>query len=134
MIEAEQQNMQQQFSENMKQYGIDPKNAPPVDIAMFEEQASKRVALQLIVAELIRKSDLKAEPGKVRAMLEKNAESYEDPSAIINWYYSDKSRLAEVEAVVLEDEVIDWVSTKAKVTEQILRFDELMNKGQTESK
>lgn len=134
MIEAEQQNMQQQFSENMKQYGIDPKNAPPVDIAMFEEQASKRVALQLIVAELIRKSDLKAEPGKVRAMLEKNAESYEDPSAMINWYYSDKSRLAEVEAVVLEDEVIDWVSTKAKVTEQILRFDELMNKGQTESK
>ena len=133
MIEAEQQNMQQQFSENMKQYGIDPKNAPPVDIAMFEEQATKRVALQLIVAELIRQNDLKAEPGKVRAMLEKNAESYEDPSAIINWYYSDKSRLAEVEAVVLEDEVIDWVGTKARITEQILRFDELMNKGQTES-
>jgi trigger factor len=133
MIETEQQNMAKQFTDNLKQYGIDSKDAPPVDTAMFEEQASKRVALQLIVAELIRKHDLKAEAGKVRAMLEKNAASYEDPSAVVNWYYSDKSRLAEVEAVVLEDEVIDWVVGKAKITELSLQFDELMNKGQTET-
>ena len=133
MVEAEQQNMQKQFTDNLKQYGIDSKSAPPVDTAMFEEQAKKRVALQLIVGELIRTEDLKAEPAKVRVILEKNAQSYEDPSAIINWYYSDKSRLAEVEALVLEDEVIDWVCAKAKITEHILRFDELMNKGQTET-
>ncbi|MFT5134334.1 MAG: trigger factor [Gammaproteobacteria bacterium] len=133
MIETEQQNMQKQFGENMKQYGISAKDAPPIDIAMFEEQARKRVALQLIVGELIRQEGLKPEPAKVRAMLEKNAQSYEDPAAIINWYYSDKSRLAEVEAVVLEDEVIDWVTAKARITEQNLRFDELMNKGQTKT-
>lgn len=133
MIEAEQQNMQQQFTKNLEQYGVDSKNAPPVDIAMFEEQATKRVALQLIVAELIRQNDLKIEPSKVRALLEKNAESYEDPGAIINWYYSDKSRLAEVEAVVMEDAVIDWITSKASITELNLRFDELMNKGQTET-
>jgi trigger factor len=133
MIETEQQNMQKQFTDNLQQYGIDSKDAPPVDLAMFEEQANKRVALQLIVADLIRKSELKAEPAKVRALLEKNAASYEDPSAVVNWYYSDKSRLAEVEAVVLEDEVIDWVAGKAKMTELNLAFDDLMNKGQTET-
>jgi trigger factor len=133
MIETEQQNMQKQFTDNLQQYGIDSKDAPPVDLAMFEEQANKRVALQLIVAELIRKHELKAEPAKVRALLEKNAASYEDPSAVVNWYYSDKSRLAEVEAVVLEDEVIDWVAGKAKMTELNLAFDDLMNKGQTET-
>lgn len=82
---------------------------------------------------MIRQHDLKAEAGKVRALLEKNAASYEDPSAVVNWYYSDKSRLAEVEAVVLEDEVIDWVVGKARITELSLQFDELMNKGQTET-
>ena len=101
---------------------------------MFEDQAKKRVALQLIVAELIRQNGLKAEPAKVRAMLEKNASSYEDPDAVINWYYSDKGRLAEVEAVVLEDEVIEWVVAKAKMTELDLQFDDLMNKGQTETR
>ncbi|NKB37921.1 MAG: trigger factor [Gammaproteobacteria bacterium] len=133
MIEAEQSNMQKQFVENLKQYGVDNDKAPPVDIAMFEEQATRRVALQLIVAELIRENELQADPAAVREMLEKNAASYEDPSAVINWYYSDKSRLAEVEAVVLEDAVIDWVSSKAVLKEQNLGFDELMNKGQTES-
>ncbi len=133
MIETEQQNMQKQFTDNLTQYGIDSKDAPPVDVSMFEEQAKKRVALQLIVAELIRQHELKAEPGKVRAMLEKNASSYEDPSAVINWYYADKSRLTEIEALVLEDEVIDWVVEKAKITELSLQFDDLMNKGQTES-
>ena len=92
------------------------------------------MALQLIIAELISKNELKAEPAKVRAMLEKNAASYEDPAAVVNWYYSDKSRLAEIEAVGLEDAVIDWVVDKASVTERSLRFDELMNKGQTETK
>ena len=133
MIEAEQVNMQKQFVENLKQYGVDSNQAPPVDMAMFEEQATRRVALQLIVAELIRENELQADPAAVREMLEKNAASYEDPSAVINWYYADKSRLAEVEAVVLEDAVIDWVSSKAVLKEQNLRFDELINKGQTES-
>jgi len=134
MIATEQQHLQKQFTDNLQQYGIDSKNTPPVDIAMFEGQAKKRVALQLIVAELIRQHELKAEPAKVRAMLEKNAASYEDPAAVVNWYYSDKSRLAEVEALVLEDEVIDWVVGKARITERKLPFDELMNKGQTETK
>ncbi len=134
MIETEQQNMQQQFTNNLKQYGVDNENAPPVDVSLFAEQAAKRVALQLIVAELVSQHDLKTEPSKVREMLEKNAESYEDPDAIINWYYSDKSRLAEIEAVVMENAVIDLVISKASVTELGLRFDELMNKGQTEIK
>ena len=133
MIRTEQGNMQQQFTENLKQYGMDADKAPPVDLAMFEEQATRRVALQLIVAELIRQNDLKAEPSKVREIIEKNAASYEDPSAVINWYYGDKNRLAEIEAVVLEDAVIDWVLSKAQVKEENLRFDDLMNKGQTES-
>ena len=133
MIEAEQQNMQKQFAENLKQYGMDASAAPPVDVSMFEEQATRRVALQLIVAELIRKHELRAEPSKVRETIEKNAASYEDPSAVVNWYYGDQNRLAEVEALVLEDAVIDFVCSKAKLQDKQLAFDELMNKGQTET-
>lgn len=133
MVETEQQNMGKQFTENMKQYGLDESKAPPMDLSMFEEQASKRVALQLVVAELIQKKGLKADAGKVRETIEKNAASYDDPSQVVNWYYADQNRLAEVEALVLEDAVIDWVLERAKVTENKLTFDELRNKGQTES-
>ncbi|MCH7697220.1 MAG: trigger factor [Proteobacteria bacterium] len=128
------QDLQKQFDDTVKSQGLDvdaetiTKQGP-----LFEEQGRKRVALQLILAELIRKHALKADPAKVRAMIEKNAASYEDPSAIINWYYNDKKNLAEIESLTLEDEVIDLIAERARLTEMKLTFDECMNKGQTET-
>ncbi len=135
LVHEEAHRLQHQFEERLKSYGIDAKNNSGLqsDIAMFEEQAKKRVALQLIVMEIIRKQELKADPAKVRSLVESHAASYEDPATVINWYYGDKNRLADIEAMVLEDEVIDWVCKTAKTKEVKVTFDELMNKRQTDA-
>lgn len=132
LIHEEAHRMQHQFHDQLKAYGMDAdKTRMPEDAKLFEEQAAKRVAIHLIVMEIIRSQDLKADPNRVRAVIEQQAQSYDDPPALINWYYADKQRLGEVEARVLEDRIIDWVSGEARVKEVNVAFDELVNKGQT---
>ncbi len=97
----------------------------------FTAQAEKKVALQLIIADIIRREQIKAEPAQIRQLVEAVARSYEQPQEVIKWYYSDRNRLAEVEALALEDEVVKWVLGKARVSEKQLPFDDLMNNGQT---
>ena len=133
LIHEECHRMQQQFEQQLKAYGIADQEQIPKDHSMFEDQARKRVATQLILMEIIRSQAFKADADKVRSMIEKNAENYEDPSAVINWYYSDKQRLSEIEGAVLEDQVIEWVNENARVKEVKVSFDELMNKGQTDA-
>ena len=82
--------------------------------------------LGLILTEVIRQHDLKAKPEQVRAIVEEHAESFEDPKQMVRWYYSDQSRLAEVEAMVLEDNVVDWAAQSMDVTNVALSFDEIM--------
>jgi len=132
LVHEEAHRMQQQFEQQMKAYGIADEQSPK-DTSLFEEQARKRVATQLIVMEVIRNQGFKADSDRVRARIETAAENYEDPSAVVNWYYGDKQRLAEMEAAVLEDQVIEWVYENADVTEVKVAFDELMNKGQTDA-
>ena len=135
LIQREKQRLGEQLKANLKAYGVESGAADDRfrDPALFDEQARKRVAVQLVVAEIVRRQELKADPARVRAMIESTARSYEDPAAIVNWYYADRSRLADVEALVLEDEVIDWIATRARVREVQVGFDELVNKRQTES-
>lgn len=134
LIKQEKQRLKAQFEQNLKNQGLNIEDMKhPDDDGLFEEQARERVALQLIIAELIRSHDIKAAESKVRELVMKYAQNYQDPAAIINWYYSDKNRLAEVEAQALENEVVDWVVERANVTNTSLTFDECMNKGQTES-
>ncbi len=136
LVHKEAHRLYHHYIDRLKSYGIAPPKTGQDDIhnhdlSMFDEQAKKRVALQLIVMEIIRTRELKADPLKVKALIEKNASNYEDSATVINWYYSDRQRLAEVEAVVLEDELIDWVCSAARVNQVNVAFDELMNKGQT---
>ena len=134
MVHEEIHRLQHQFKERMRAYGVNPDSAKdiPMDHAAFEDQARKRVALHLIMMELIRQQDLKADPEKVRELIHKNATNYEDPEAVISWYYQDKQRLSSVEAVVLEDQVIDYVCKTASLKKKSVKFDDLMNNGQTE--
>lgn len=134
LVLKEKKHMAHHFEENLKGQGIEIDDARRAENdTLFEQRARKRVALQLIVTDIVRQNGLEPDPAQVRAYIEKNAESYQDPSAIINWYYSDKERLAEIEALVLEDAVVDWVSCRARKTEVNLTFDECMNNGQTEA-
>ena len=96
----------------------------PDDI--FREQAERRVRLGLIAAELVRANELEPKPEQVKAHVEELASSYEHPEEVVRWYYSNPERMTNVEALVLENNVTDFVLGKAQVTEKTLSFDDLM--------
>ncbi len=110
----------------LKQRGIkDAENAPiPDDV--FLPQAERRVRLGLVVAELVRANELQARPEQIKAHVEELAASYEKPADVVRWYFSDNRRMAEVEAVVIENNVTEFVLAKARINEKAVSFDELM--------
>ena len=81
--------------------------------------------LGLILNELVKKEKLEAKPDQIKAEIEEQSSSYEDPKEVMRWYYSDPKRLADVEALVLENNVVAYVSGLAKVTEKAVSFEEL---------
>ena len=111
---------------DLKQRGIkDAENAPiPQDI--FRPQAERRVRLGLVVAELVRANELAAKPEQIKAHVDELSASYEKPAEVVRWYYSDNQRMAEVEAIVVENNVTEFVLAQAKVSEKSVSFDELM--------
>lgn len=135
LVRQEAERLNEQLRKNLKMRGIDTggKGNDEAEIESLTPQAEKNVSLQLLITDLIKTHEIKAEPAKVRQLIEKVAAGYQDPTEVINWYYSDKQRLAEVEALALEDEVVSWILSRAKVSEKQISFDDLMNKGQTET-
>src|SRR5206468_6990534 len=127
LVQQETERMMANARADLKKRGIkDAENAPiPADI--FEPQAEKRVRLGLVVAELVRSNNLQAKPDQLQAHIEELAQSYEKPSEVVRWYLGDRQRMAEVEAVVVENNVAEFVLSKAKVTDKVLPFDELMS-------
>jgi trigger factor len=93
---------------------------------LFEEQAKRRVALGLIVGEAVKRNDLAAKPEQVRALVEEQAQSYEQPTEVVKWFYSQPERLAEFEGIVVEDNVVRWVLQQAKVVDKPMAFEQLM--------
>ena len=111
----------------MQQFGggqnIDPSMLPD---DLFAEQAERRVILSLVMSEIVSKNDLKPDADTVRGLIEEMAESYEKPEDVVKWYYSDKDQLANIEAMALEDAVIDMVIEKAKVTESNVSYEKAL--------
>ena len=110
----------------LKQRGLKDADKAPIPDDVFRPQAEKRVRLGLVVAELVRSNSLQAKPEQLKAHIEELAASYEKPQDVVRWYLSDNSRMAEVEAVVIENNVTDFVLSKAKITEKEVTFDDLM--------
>lgn len=111
---------------DLKNRGVKDAENAPIPAEVFLPQAEKRVRLGLVVAELVKTNELQAKPEQIKTHIEELAQSYEKPQEVVRWYLSDNQRLAEVEAVVLENNVTDFVLGKAKVTDKVLPFDELM--------
>jgi trigger factor len=111
---------------DLKQRGLKDVDKLPIPEDTFRPQAERRVRLGLVVAELVRANDLGAKPEQIKAHIEELAASYERPAEVVRWYYGDNRRLAEVEAIVIENNVTDFILAKAKVTEKSVSFDELM--------
>ena len=125
LVDQESQALAERMREDLKGRGVDVKDLPvPPDA--FKEQAERRVRLGLLVAEIVKKHSLQAKPDQIRKQIEEFAQTYENPAEVIRWYFSDKNRLAEVEALVVEQNVVDWVLQNGQVTDKSLTFDELM--------
>ena len=101
----------------------------PIDPQLFEDQAKRRVALGLIVAEVVKRFDLAAKPEQVRKLVEEHADSYEQPTEVVKWFYTQPDRLAEFEGLAVEENVIDWVLKQARVVDKPVAFDELMGRA-----
>jgi trigger factor len=98
----------------------------PMPAEAFEPEAKKRVTLGLIIAELVRRESLAAKPDQLKTVVQDYAQSYERPEEVVRWYYQSPERLREVESLVLENNVVDWVLSKANVEDKPTDFDELM--------
>ena len=129
LIEMEIQRLMQAARQDMEQRGMKV-NEMPLQPEWFADQAKRRVTLGLILAELVKSENLLATPEQVRAMVEENAQSYEHPEEVIRWYYAQPQRLGEVEGLVIESNVVEWVLGKATVTDKPAVFDELMGQKQ----
>ena len=125
LIGAEINRMMQMTAQNLQQRGMNPKDIQ-LEPGMFEEQAKRGTALRLILSEIVNTNSLQANADQVRAMVDTFANSYEKPEELVNWYYADVKRLDEPAALATEENVVNWVLEKAKVSAKKIKFDELM--------
>jgi trigger factor len=125
LVDLEVGRLQEQALADLKSRGMTTTDLqlPP---ELFVERAEKRVKLGLILSEVVKQNDLKARPEQIRSVVEEHAESFEDPAQMVRWYYSDPSRLQEVEGMVLEDNVVEWAAKSMAVTSVTQDFDEIM--------
>ena len=114
---------------DLKKRGVKDADNAPIPAEVFQPQAERRVRLGLVVAELVRAHNLQARPEQLQAHIEEMAQSYEKPSEVMRWYLGDRQRMAEVEGVVIENNVANFVLERAQVTDKALPFDELMTAG-----
>jgi trigger factor len=126
LVESEIERLRELTKHDFAARGIPVKQDVPLPGELFEKQATRRVNLGLILAEVVKANQLQAKPEQVRAIVEEQAQSYENPQEVVRWYYQSPERLREIESMVLEDNVVEWALRTAKVEDKPLEFDELM--------
>ena len=130
MVQEEAGRMVQEQKNQMLQQGIDAKmleNFPDPEFDVLKPQAEKRVALGLLMMEIIRKEEIKPDEARVNDRIEKMASSYEDPSQFVEYYKSNQQALAQVQSIVLEEQVVDMLIEKADVEIEQVEAATLLN-------
>jgi trigger factor len=122
MVREEARRMLGQITANMSGQGRDDL----FKAEMFEPQAERRVHLGLLMAEIVRANEVSADKDRVRAFIDEMASAYEKPEDVVNWYYSNPQRLAEAEMAVMEEQIVELVTTKATVKDEKTDFESLM--------
>jgi trigger factor len=125
LVETESEQLAENARQDMAQRGVNVKEMP-IEPSWFADQAVRRVKLGLVLAEVVKKNELQAKPDQIRALVDDYAQSFEDPAEVVKWYYSQPQRLAQAEAIVIEDNVVDWVLKNAQVSDKPVVFDEFM--------
>lgn len=130
LIESESQALAKQMMQNLAAQGMG--QSAQLGPELFIEQAKRRVTLGLIMSEIVKANGIKADSAAVRAKVEEVAEPYEKPEEVVKWYYADKQRIAEVESLVLEQQVVEWAMNQAAMVDNKLTFKEVMNPDKSE--
>ncbi len=128
-VQAELDRMVEGARADLKQRGIKDADKAPIPDDIFRPQAESRVRLGLVVAELVRANALHATQDQIKSHIDELSASYEKPADVVRWYYGDNRRMAEVEGIVIENNVTEFVLSKAKVSEKAITFDELMGQN-----
>ena len=126
LVAAETERLVEAARADLKKRGVKDADKAEIPAEIFKPQAERRVRLGLVVAELVRAHQLQARPEQLQAHIEEMSQSYEKPAEVMRWYLGDRQRMAEVEAVVIENNVTEHVLARAKVVDKVLPFDELM--------
>ena len=129
LVESEAQLLRERAIANMREQGNPKPEDLEISVDLFRPQAEERVALGLIIAELVRAHGLQAKPEQIRALVTETAQTYEQPEAVVRWHYEKPERLRDFEAVVLEQNVVDWIVARAKVTDEPVTFEALMGRS-----
>ena len=126
LVDREVERMQGSMQQELEARGVKNAGMMPMDAAMFEPAAQRRVKLGLILAEVVRVHGLQAKPEQVKAMVEEQAQTYEQPEQVVKWYYQSPERMREIESMAVEENVVAWALSTATVEDKKTDFDELM--------
>lgn len=130
LVEQEQERLAEGMRAQLEQRGIPNPTGAPLPLELFKEQAEKRVRLGLAIGELVKEHKLDAKPEQIRADIEELAKSYEDPKEVVRWFYSNPQQLAERKALVVENNVVEFIVSQAKVEDEPMSFEELASSSQ----
>lgn len=126
LVDMEIQRLMQAARQDMEQRGGVKMKDFPMQREWFVDQATRRVSLGLLLSEIVKLNELHAKSDQVKAIVEEAAQSYEHPEEVVRWYYAQPKRLAEIEGVAIEDNVVAWALRSAKAVDKTVAFDELM--------
>jgi trigger factor len=125
LVDMEAVQLMRRMAGNLQQQGMKPEDIK-LTPDLFRPQAEDRVALGLVLNELVRTENLQARPEQVKTMVQETAQTYEQPDAVVRWHYDKPERLADFEALAVEHNVIEWVLAKAQVKDTPMSFEALM--------
>ncbi|MFO7542601.1 MAG: trigger factor [Thiobacillus sp.] len=126
LVEMETDRLRSMTEQDMKQRGV---QTMKLSADMFTGQAERRVRLGLILAEIVQANKLVSEPDQIRALIQEQAQSYEEPEQVMQWYYQNPERMQEIESLALEENVVAWVAGQAQVEDVTISFEELMGRA-----
>ena len=128
LIEMEIERLMENARHEMEQRGGAKMKNFPMQREWFADQAKRRVSLGLILSEVVKSNNLQPKPEQLKAIVEEAAQSYEHPEEVVRWYYAHPQRLSEIEGVAIEDNVVAWALSSAKVVDKAIAFDDLMGR------
>jgi len=125
-VQREAEFLMEQAKTNLKNQGVNVEGIP-FDIENFKDSAKQRVLLSLLIGKIISDNDIKPDEDKVKKVIDDIASSYEDPEDVVKFYMNDQQKLSEIQMMVVEDSVVEWIYSKVKVEEKASTFSEVMN-------